>query len=534
MTATGAASPATPDSATASRAPAGPWPVWQAGILAFFTSAAILVLEVLAGRLLAPYVGVTLQTYTAIIGVVLAGISLGSFVGGRLADRIDPRLLLGPALGIGGALALTAVPVVRAFADDADGGNVSVVVGLAAAGFFLPAVVLSTITPVLTKLQMSSLDATGRTVGTISALSTAGAIVGTFATGFLLVATISTTAITSLVGGALVVLGVVLTARARRHGRGDATRRSGRLSAASLAVIGAGALGANVTSHSRCDVESAYFCATVLTDSARPGGRILQLDNLEHSYVDLNDPTYLEFAYTQLFATALDTRSPGPVHAVHLGGGGFTMPRFIRATRPGSTNVVLERDPELPELVTQKLGWTRGADTTVRVGDGRVGLAALPTGTTDVLFGDAFGAEAVPWHLTTVEFTRDIHRVLKPNGIYVLNAIDSGPNRFVKAEVRTIAVIFRYVVVMAPPYAFNGDFGANFVIVASDSPIDTTALRAGITRRGTDALVRGGVVQDATGALPADLESFAARTGSAPRVLTDDYAPVDQLFTRSA
>ena len=110
--------------------PAAPWPTWQAGTLAFFTSAAILVLEVLAGRLLAPYVGVTLQTYTAIIGVVLAGISLGSFVGGRLADRIDPRTLLGPALATGGALALAAVPIVRFFADDADGANVGVVVGL--------------------------------------------------------------------------------------------------------------------------------------------------------------------------------------------------------------------------------------------------------------------------------------------------------------------------------------------------------------------------------------------------------------------
>ena len=513
-------------------------PVWQAGILAFCTSASILVMEVLAGRLLAPYVGVTLQTYTAIIGVVLAGIAFGSWIGGRLADRFPPKYLLGPALGLGGTLALASVPIVRAFAENADGGSVPVVVGLTAVGFLLPAVVLSTVTPLLTTMQMSSLEVTGRTVGTISALSTAGAIVGTFATGFLLVATISTTTITGLVGGSLVLLGVVLTLLARRRPQPGSAKGPSRIGAAALAIVGSGAFGANITSHSRCEVESAYFCATVFTDATRPTGRVLQLDNLEHSYVDLNDPTYLDFAYTQLFAAALGTLSPGPVHAVHLGGGGFTMPRFIRATRPGSTNIVLERDPELPKLVTRKLGWKPGSDTRVRIGDGRVSVQSLSAGSADVLFGDAFGAEAVPWHLTTVEFTREVKRVLRPGGLYVLNAIDSGPNRFVKAEVRTIAAVFRYIVVMAPPYAFAGEFGANFILVASDKPIDETVLRAGIKARGTDAVVLGGEVRSVRSGrvayrLPVALRNFASQSGSAPTVLTDDYAPVDQLFTRS-
>ena len=74
----------------------------RARILVFCTSAAVLVLEILAGRLMAPYVGVSLETFTAIIGTILAGIAAGSAIGGRLADRYDPELMIGPALALGG------------------------------------------------------------------------------------------------------------------------------------------------------------------------------------------------------------------------------------------------------------------------------------------------------------------------------------------------------------------------------------------------------------------------------------------------
>ena len=499
-----------------------------AGAIAFFTSGAILVLEVLAGRLLAPYVGVTLQTYTAIIGVVLAGISLGTWIGGRLADRYRPRSLVGPILALGGVLALVSVPLIRTFAVNVDGGRVWVVIGLTAVGFFAPAAVLSCITPLLTKMSLSSLGMTGRTVGAISALSTAGAIVGTFVTGFLLVATISTTVIIGAVGAALVAVGLVLSWNGRRT----------RHSALALLVAGSAAIGANFIRSSPCQVETAYFCATVLHDTARATGRILRLDNLEHSYVDLADPKHLEFGYTQLFASAIDDLPVGPLHVVHLGGGGFTMPRYVRAVRPGSSSIVLERDVELPKLVQRRLGFVAGPDVTVRAGDGRVLIRGLASHSADVLFGDAFGAEAVPWHLTTVEFTHDIKRVLRDHGLYVLNAIDSPPSRFVQAELRTISAVFANVVVMAPRYAIDEKFGANFVIVASDAPINQDALRARIALRGTDAVVVGGRVLTATDPsgrayrLPRELGRFAgARSGSAVLTLTDDFAPVDQLFT---
>ena len=121
-------------------------PPLLAAVLVFATSGAILVLEILAGRLLAPYVGVTLETYTGIIGTVLAGISLGTWLGGRAADRTDPRRLLGPLLVVGGALALLVVPAISLVSALRPGSGPAAIVLFSAAAFFAPAAVLSAVT----------------------------------------------------------------------------------------------------------------------------------------------------------------------------------------------------------------------------------------------------------------------------------------------------------------------------------------------------------------------------------------------------
>ena len=155
------------------------------------TAGSVLVMEIVASRLLAPYVGVTLQTYTAIIGVVLAGISGGTWLGGRIADRFDPGWLLGPVLIAGGALVMASSPALHLVATVSGDSGAAGAVLLAGAAFLLPAAVLSMVSPILVKLSLRDLEHTGREVGRISALGTAGAIVGTFVSGFLLVATLA-------------------------------------------------------------------------------------------------------------------------------------------------------------------------------------------------------------------------------------------------------------------------------------------------------------------------------------------------------
>lgn len=164
-----------------------PLPGWFAIVLVAGTSAAVLVLEILAGRLLAPYVGVSLETFTGIIGTILAGIAVGAWAGGALADHVDPRRLLPVLLVLGGALAIATIPIVRVLGEGSgSGGGIQILV-LTAFGFLPSASVLSAVPPAVVKLQLRDLAATGSIVGRLSAWSTAGALFGTFFTGFVLV-----------------------------------------------------------------------------------------------------------------------------------------------------------------------------------------------------------------------------------------------------------------------------------------------------------------------------------------------------------
>ena len=405
----------------------------------------------------------TLETYTAIIGTVLAGIALGSAAGGRAADRIDPRRLLGPLLVGGGALSLATIPLVRFVGDTGDEAGSKQTILLAAVGFFLPAAVLSAVTPTVAKLRLHSLATTGSTVGSLSALGTAGALFGTFFAGFFLVEAFATSTSIVAVGAALVAAGLGLWLW---------LARTGMPMAAVLVVMAAGGGATTLGTDAECHVETTYHCARVEPDGARTGGRLLRLDTLRHSYVDLDDPSHLEFGYTQRFAAVIDaTAPPGSLDVLHIGGGGFTMPRYLAATRPGTASTVLEIDGRLVELDRDQLGLGAVPGVDVRVGDGRILVADVRDASQDVVLGDAFGGLAVPWHLTTVEAVREVRRVLRPDGVYVVNVIDYPPIRFAKAEVATLLDVFDHVEVLASPEALDGRAGDNFVLVASGRPL---------------------------------------------------------------
>src|SRR5207253_1360098 len=227
--------------------------------------------------------------YTSITGTVLAGIALGAWAGGRVADLIDPHRLLGPVIALGGVLAFCTVPIVRHLGGSVGEGVSVSTLTLSFAAFFLPAVVLSAVTPMVVKLQLHNLSATGGVVGRLSGISTAGALVGTFVTGFVLVATIPTRTIIDVIGGVLVVLGVALSTWLWRRDVPVMVM---------IVVLAAGAFALGATSTEPCQVESAYYCLRVEHDPLRASGRILWLDDLRHSYVDLADPAHLEFDYT--------------------------------------------------------------------------------------------------------------------------------------------------------------------------------------------------------------------------------------------
>ena len=481
---------------------------FTARALVFFTSAAVLVLEILAGRLLAPYVGVTLETFTAIIGTVLAGISVGAWLGGRSADRHPPARLLGPLLVGGGLLSLAAPTIVELLGPGLSGGEPLEIVVLTALAFFLPAVVLSAVPPVVVKLQLADLARTGTVVGRFSAVGTAGAIFGTFITGFVLLAAFPTRPVVFGVGTALVVWGLALMLRFGRR----------VMTAAALAGIGTLFAGAALaTVKGPCDTETTYYCARVQVDQQRDSGRVLWLDTVRHSYVDLDDPTHLEFRYTRIIADVVDTQTdPGPVDALFIGGGGFTLPRWLAAVRPGSKSTVLEIDDGLVDIAVDRLGLDPDAFEEIRVGDARLTLGTFPEGGFDVIVGDAFGGISVPWHLTTREFLEEVAARLRADGIYVMNIIDRPPNAFAQAEAATLREVFTHVAVVAPPAYLEGTSGGNFVFAASQAALDMETLAAALQVRAATSIAIAG----------SEVDNWA----DGAQVLSDDFAPVDELL----
>lgn len=479
------------------------WPRMRkraAAALLFCLSAAVLILEILAARLLAPYVGLSLESYTAIIGVVLAGIAAGHAVGGRMADEVPWRPALGGCLLVGGLGSSLIVPIVRVLGGGLRTPSIPSVVLLAFAGFFLPTVALSAASPIVTRSRLEDLDTSGRVVGSLSAWSTAGALTGTFLTGFVLVATLPTTRIIYLLSAGLLAAGVLFSV----------SRRSVAGAAALLVAIAGVAVASDAASP--CDTETRYYCVRVVDREGRQPGRILQLDTLSHSFVDLDDPTRLGFRYQRVVAAVIESRDAVlPVRDVlHVGGGGYAFPRYLDATRPQIRNRVFELDPDLLEVATERLD-LRGDAVDVAAGDARTAVTAERPASFDIVVADTFGSLDPPWHLATVESARAVKRLLRPDGVYALNIVDTGPLRFARAEMATLSAVFRHVAVVTKP-PNRDERPANNVLVASDEALDLSIDPA-------DGLILEGH----------DAEIFA---GDA-RVLTDDFAPVQRLLTRS-
>jgi SAM-dependent methyltransferase len=218
--------------------------------------------------------------------------------------------------------------------------------------------------------------------------------------------------------------------------------------------------------------------AELVADPYRPSAWTLLIDDTAQSHVDLADPTHLEFEYvrrTGHLLDALDPPPPAPLRVLHLGGGAWTLPRYVAATRPGSVQRVVELDGALVELVRCRLP-ADGMGLDVQVVDARAGLAAEPAAAYDVVLLDVYASARIPAHLTSVEFVTDVARVLRPGGCYVANLADGAgartvaqrrtPLDFARGQVATAAAVFADVAIVAAPDVLHGRRFGNVVLVA--------------------------------------------------------------------
>ena len=221
----------------------------------------------------------------------------------------------------------------------------------------------------------------------------------------------------------------------------------------------------------------------LVADRLHPRAFTLRVGRTDQSYVDLDDPTRLEFDYVQRIADVLESIAPAGhrLRVVHVGGAALTLPRYVAATRPQSAQVVLEPDAELTELVRTHLPLPRQSGIKVRAQDGRSGIAAMRDDYADVVVVDAFAGAQVPAELTTATFLADCRRVLAGGGTFVMNVTDRGPFDYVRRVLAGLRASFPEVVLCAEPATLKGRRFGNVILVGSavPLPLGEIAARAG-------------------------------------------------------
>lgn len=470
------------------------------------SSAASMALEITAGRLLAPYVGMSLYSWTAIIAVVLAGLSLGHWVGGWLADRPGRSRIVGLALAAAALTSFLSIPVLRQSAPLLLAGTdpVSGIGAIATAAFFLPSFFAGLLSPILTALALAEAPQQGRVLGRMFALGAAGAILGTVGTGFWLMSWIGTAGSVALIAAVYAVLALPFL---RRWSAGVLA-----VGAGIAAFAGQGALRTN------CTVESDYYCIRIdpIDVMGRPAS-VMALDHLAHGVNVAADPRLLVSPYVHLVDEMARRRTPDLQSAFFVGGGAYTLPRAWADRHPDARLVVAEVDPAVTREARERM-WVETERLEVLHLDARAALVR-EAGPFDVIFGDAFHDVSIPQHLVTDEFHALVASRLAPGGFYAINVVEAMREPpFLLSLVQTMQARFDVVELWLDTAELGpAEKRTTWVVIASDTDSGVEHVRSahGMARDWVRVPTR-----DMLGVLPGQKLVF----------LTDDFAPVDRLM----
>jgi tetratricopeptide (TPR) repeat protein/MFS family permease len=493
-------------------------------LTAFIGGFCIMVIEIIAGRLIARYLGVSLYTWTSVIGVVLAGISLGNYIGGRIADRYQAKKALS-ILFILSSISCIIVPPLNNLI-----GNFPLLLRLSwpvritihiALIFFLPSCMLGMISPVVTKFALDQGFRTGRTIGNIYAWSMGGSILGTFITGFFLIAHLGSTAVVWTIAGILGVIGLL-------YGLKNIFSYVWITAFVFLLVVNFSPFSWTeaIANHLFFkdlkegvvyEKDSSYSHISVFAYRNPSGLREFMLDGLTHSRMNLKEPTNPKYiyGYHKVFVdiARVFSREKKDMKVLIMGGGGYVLPHYIRKYSPQSKIEIVEIDPEVTKAAIKAFGFSPNSHTKVYHLDARNYIEDLIKNKEklkfyDLIYNDALVGLAIPYHLTTYEFAKKIAQLLRPNGVYAINLVDSKKSKkFLMAIVNTLQKVFPYIYVIQPKKVEEFKSGYDtFIIIASLNKI----------KKSFFSEVSGKLVNN---------KKIMSKI-----ILTDDFSPVENLL----
>jgi spermidine synthase len=525
------------------------------GVAVFIAGAALLGLEIASSRVLAPFFGNSLYVWGALIGVVLAGLSTGYWLGGIVADRFPTPRLLVALLGTGAVLVL-AIPFVDGWVLDQvvgwdPGPRLNPLVATILL-FGVQSVVLGTVSPVAVRLKARSLEHLGRTAGRLFAISTAGSIAGTFLTSFWLIPALGTDQVLASAAVALmfaaaavalverlVVASVVALALAGVSIGGVvslAPDKTGTVAASQLRNWSpvyrrqaAGRIGGPAEDQSGYTIlqtkDSQYHRIAVVEDSE---SRYLRFDSSFQSGMYKDDPYRTRFEYSDYLQLAFAYR-PEAKRILYIGLGGGSAPKRTWRDFPDVRIDVVELDPEVVKVAYRWFELPRDPRLAVEVEDGRRYLVASE-GRWDAIVVDAFYSDSIPFHLATREFLELARSRLAPGGLLVTNIIGAvkGPDsRLFRSMLRTYRSVLPTVAIHPVLEAGGDDLTAvrNIILVAGEGAAPSKPF---LRERWNELRRRSPGAPDLDVAIDGRVDGPIS-TADVP-VLTDDYAPTDALL----
>ena len=529
--------------------------------IVFLSGAVLMSLEMIGSRLLAPTFGTSIYVWGSLITVVMAALTLGYFLGGRLADRRPSLRAMGKILAVAGLLTgflpFWTAPVNRQLADL---GPRTGSLLAAVAFFFLPSVLMATISPYGIKLAGRSLTTIGHTAGRMSALSSAGSILGTLVTSFFLIPVMGIRNIVHTLGLILLVLAALVfllsflgRAGLRDDGAQDGKPQAGPLVLALFCLAMTVLLALSVwirppvaRLHGPISSKVLYARDTlyhqIVVDEVG-GERHLHFDRSWQSAIYVDDPLRDVFSYTSyLHLGAVAVPKPRRMLVIGLGGG--TAPRIFLHDYPSLESIdAVEIDPEVAAIARRFFMMPDDPRLHVIVQDGRLFVekmarlvSAGQADPYDLVVIDAYFADAIPYHLTTREFLLALRQVVSADGVVVSNIIGSfacRQSRLLRSMSRTIADVFAQVYTF-PVNSWYNQFDAetlrNIIVIATQTD----------KRWSRQKWLNQAESLHASGAIREDVAALAkymvvdptllklTRADDIP-ILTDDFAPVDTL-----
>lgn len=441
----------------------------------FLCGAVVMVFELVGSRVIAPTVGTSMYAWTSLIGVILASLSVGYYLGGSFADEmpsVRPLAIVIVLSAVAIALSALGKDIIAVFIAGS-GAAIEIKSVMLALALFAPAsVFLGMVSPFAVRLSMVDVEHAGKTSGKLYALSTAGSIFGTFFAGFYVIPHFGSIQTLAFLSGTLLCTSAMLL-----WGEKMKIVTVIGVFATSMLLIPASALSAFRQQTLVADTDTAYS-RVIVVDTVDPATqkpiRALSTDPYGIQAGMFMDGTEdLVFSYSKYYRM-FQHLVPNAEHALMIGGAAYVYPRdFLQHTTDATMDVV-EIDPGMTEIARDYFDLQDDPRLTIIHEDARTYLNTS-TEKYDVIFGDAFNsASSIPFQLTTIEAVQKHYDVLNDGGavlVNIISAIDGDKGQFVRAEYATYAAVFPQVHLFAVQGPQDGSAVQNLMLVALKSAI---------------------------------------------------------------